>query len=277
MSSPPPPQPSWLLYALTVILIGIIGFLDFVTGWEFSFSIFYLIPISLATWSAGRRAGLAFSMVGAVTWLGVDLASGHPYQYVMIPFWNSIVRMTFFLIMVLFLDSRRRALALEKEISRLDFLTGVASAKTFYEIAEREIIRAQRQPSPLSIAFFDCDNFKTVNDNFGHRVGDELLHTIGAVMKQNLRGLDLPARLGGDEFAVLMPETNAAQARTVIARLQVMLAEAMQRRNWPITFSVGVISSETTPKTAEDLVRQADALMYEIKKEGKNGIKYQTV
>jgi diguanylate cyclase (GGDEF)-like protein len=277
MSSPPPPRSFWLVYALTAVLIGIVGFLDYLTGWEFSFSIFYLIPIGLVTWSAGRREGLVFAVIAAATWLGVDLTGGHPYQYAMIPYWNSIVRMVFFLIMVLFLDSRRRALALEKEISRLDFLTRVASAKTFYEIAEHELIRIQRQPAPLSIAFFDCDNFKAVNDNSGHRVGDELLQTIGAAMKQSLRGLDLPARLGGDEFAVLMPETNAAQARIAIARLQAMLTEAMQRRNWPVTFSFGVVSYETMPPKVEDMVRQADTLMYEIKKEGKNGIKYQTV
>ncbi|HTC77354.1 MAG TPA: diguanylate cyclase, partial [Terriglobales bacterium] len=102
------------------------------------------------------------------------------------------------------------ALAAEKELSRSDPLTGLPNRRAFYEVALAEADRARRYRHPLSLAYLDVDNFKQVNDDYGHDAGDELLVRVAEVLRRNLRNNDIVARLGGDEFAMLLPETPAS-------------------------------------------------------------------
>ena len=110
-------------------------------------------------------------------------------------------------------------------MARIDFLTGVLNSRAFYQIATAEIQRSGRYGHPLTLAYIDLDNFKTVNDEFGHSTGDELLKTVARTFSDNLRSSDYVARLGGDEFAILMTETSAQAALNVVARIQVLLEE----------------------------------------------------
>ena len=124
-----------------------------------------------------------------------------------------------------------------------------------------------------SWAYIDCDNFKVVNDKFGHHVGDELLRVISKTMLRKLRSSDLPGRLGGDEFAVMLPETNAEACRMVIEMLQQRLLHEMKAHNWPVTFSIGIATFLRMPASIEDMIRQADKLMYAVKNSSKGAIK----
>lgn len=165
-----------------------------------------------------------------------------------------------------------QALEREKDDARLDFLTRIANRRAFYEIASTEAARARRYQRPLTLIYIDLDNFKTVNDTLGHDVGDELLIEVAATLRSNLRTTDTVARLGGDEFALLLPETDQGAALLVINKVQEVLLESMRRRNWPVTFSIGLASFPVPPESVEEMVKQADAIMYSVKLKGKNSI-----
>ncbi len=257
-------------------LIGVIGVADFLTGYELAFSVFYVIPISLVTWFTNRRLGLVTSLASAFVWLVADIATGHPYSYSLIQIWNTLIRLAFFVLITLLLSALRGATERERELARVDYLTGVANSRLFYELAQMEIDRCQRYGHPFTLAYVDLDNFKGVNDQFGHSIGDHVLRSVVSSARKHLRKTDVVARLGGDEFALLLPETDQESARGVLSRIQGNLLEEMRQSNWPITFSIGVLTCSSAPHTTDELVRMADDLMYSVKRDGKNAIKYST-
>ena len=119
-----------------VILIGIIGILDFLTGYEISFSAFYVLPISLITWITNRWIGLLASLASATVWLCADLATNHLYSHPLIPAWNTLIRFAFFIIITILLSALKRALQRESELARTDHLTGAVNMRFFYELAK---------------------------------------------------------------------------------------------------------------------------------------------
>ena len=269
------PKPAVIL--LGIVLIGIVGILDYVTGYEISFEIFYFVPIFIVTLAVGRRAGVAISLLGAVTLFFADYLYRRNYPNPLILYWNAFVRLGFFLIVVFALSALQAALEREKEMSRIDFLTRIANSKAFYEFAEKEIERSRRYRHPISIAFIDCDNFKAVNDDYGHHLGDEVLRTVAGVIQQNKRATDLGARMGGDEFAILMPETGPDAALEALTRLQHQLAQAMEKQPLPVTLSIGLATFNEPPGSADEMIKRADSLMYAVKRNGKGGIKKEMV
>jgi diguanylate cyclase (GGDEF)-like protein/PAS domain S-box-containing protein len=174
-------------------------------------------------------------------------------------------------------EKLQAALESEKNLSRIDFLTGIPNRRSFFQALTTESRRARRYRRPMTVAYIDVDNFKQVNDGLGHAVGDELLKTIGKGLETTLRETDTAARLGGDEFAILLPETDADSASVVMAKVQAGLDKAMQQRNWSVSFSVGVVTFTTAPGSAEEMVQRADELMYEVKRKGKSAMVSQVV
>jgi len=255
-------------------LIGVIGFLDFMTGYEFAFSVFYVLPISAITWLTSRRFGLVASLVSALVWLGADVGTGHSYSHPFIPVWSTVIRLSFFVIITLLLSALRAATERERELSRIDNLTGAVTSRLFYDLAQREMDRCQRYEHPFTIAYIDLDNFKAVNDQFGHHAGDQLLRLVAGSAKKHLRKTDVVARLGGDEFALLLLETNEAAARVALSKVQNGLLEDMRQNHWTITFSIGVLTCSVAPHTPDELLKMADDVMYTVKRGSKNAIKY---
>jgi diguanylate cyclase (GGDEF)-like protein len=259
---------------LGVVLVGITGVVDILTGYELAFSLFYVIPVSYTTWYIGRRYGIIMSLFSAMIWLWADVASGHFYSQPIIPIWNAMIRFAFFIIIALLLSALKKTLEHEKELARTDYLTGAVNSRLFYELVEMEIERLQRNEHPFTLVYFDLDNFKSVNDQFGHLAGDQVLRTVVSYARDHLRKIDVIARLGGDEFALLLPETAHESALIVIEKLQSGFLEEMRQRNWSITFSVGVLTCKAAPSGPDELIKIADGLMYSAKHSGKNAIKY---
>lgn len=263
-----------LIILLGFLLVFVVGICDFLSGYEIAFSLFYVIPISLVTWFTGRSPGMIVSLVSAIVWLWADAASGHPYSSLFIPVWNSFIRLSFFIIITLLLSKLRRAMDIERELARIDSLTGAVNSRFFYELARMEIDRLKRYKHSFTLAYLDLDNFKIVNDQFGHATGDRALRVVVNFIIKNVRKTDVLARLGGDEFSLLLPETSQESARMIILKIQNGLLEEMKKNHWPITFSIGVLTCITAPPTTDELVRIADELMYSVKYEGKNAVKY---
>jgi diguanylate cyclase (GGDEF)-like protein len=103
----------------------------------------------------------------------------------------------------------------------------------FAELSTFEIHKARRFERPLSVAFLDVDDFKSVNDQFGHDAGDALLQTVARTIKDHIRAAEIIARLGGDEFAIILPETGATAAPLVLEKLRAELLDAVKRGGWP--------------------------------------------
>jgi diguanylate cyclase (GGDEF)-like protein len=267
-------QRKTFLTAFALALLVIVGVIDYFTGDEVAVSIFYSLPISLVAWYVGRRWGIFMCILSAAAWLGSDLLLG--FQHVPIRLWNATVGLGYFLIVTYALTSLKKALQREKELSRTDSLTGIANGKYFYEVAESELYRSLRYGHPLTLAYLDLDDFKRVNDAFGHLAGDALLRLVAVTLRENLRLTDVVARLGGDEFAILLPETGFNQAKMAGNALRAKLRETLQRQTHPVssTVSMGVVTWEDSKGTVDELVKAADGLMYSAKNKGKDRVEY---
>ena len=252
------------------LLIVLVSLVDVLTGPEISFALFYIIPIVLVTWFTGRPLGVAMSIVSAIA---ADLVADAGYSHPLVRYWNASTRLAFFLMATFYLPLLQ-SLEREKELARRDYLTGAANRRFFVESLESELIRSQRYARPFTIAFADIDNFKAVNDRFGHAVGDRLLCAVVARAAANLRKSDLVARMGGDEFAFFMPETSPEAAKVAIQKLQSALLDEMLQNDWPVTFSIGALTCLTTPANIDELMKRVDDLMYSAKKQGKNKVSF---
>jgi len=135
-----------------------------------------------------------------------------------------------------------------------------------------EINRARRCNLPFCVVYIDLDNFKAINDCYGHNVGDNLLRVVARTIQDNTRAMDTAARVGGDEFAVLLPETEPEMAQVITRRIQRVNSEVMQQLETRVTLSMGVAAFTQPPLTVDDLLKTSDALMYSAKKKGKNTI-----
>ena len=266
-------QPGWIVVG--VLLLSLVAYLDYITGVEFSFTLFYLLPITLISWAISARFGLVFAILGCCAWIGVDIWSGNRISNLFAYIWNSTARLGFFLLPV-FMIRLNRALQREQDLARTDFLTGVLNARFFHEMALMEINRSVRYKRPFTIAFIDVDNFKTINDTFGHTIGDGVLRNIALNIKEHLRKTDIVARVGGDEFVVLLPETDAQTAPLVISNMQRELLKEMNENGWSITFSIGVLTLSATQISVDEILGKADQLMYGVKNNGKNNVQYAT-
>lgn len=268
-------QRSKVLLAFIAALITVfLGIIDHYSGSEISFSVAYLIPIAFSSWYINRGAGFFISLLSAISWLVTDLSAGHVYSHPAIPVWNCIARLIFFLIISFLLLKIRTQLQLEEKLADTDPLTGLSNRRSFLERARFELERSKRYKHPFTIAYIDLDNFKSVNDVFGHGTGDTLLCTVADTLRNNVRQTDIIARLGGDEFAVLFSETRGTQAHDAVNKAQKHLLESMKENNWPVTFSIGVASFEEPMSDIRDMIKLSDDLMYKVKKSGKDRIDY---
>lgn len=180
--------------------------------------------------------------------------------------------------------ANQTALALEKakliafleNLSITDELTGIANRRHFEWRLSEEIERARRYQYPLSALMLDLDNFKQVNDTYGHQVGDIVLQQIAQRLKRVLRRTDFLARYGGEEFIVLAPQTPADRALILAERLRQVIAESpipvSSNLQISITISIGVAVFPEHAQNGNELVRAADEALYKAKQTGRNKV-----
>jgi len=155
--------------------------------------------------------------------------------------------------------------------SLTDALTGVGSRRLLEDKLEAECARAKRYKRSFSVAIIDLDNFKTVNDVFGHATGDDALKKLAECMKSQKRIPDILARYGGDEFVILMPETEACDALTFMERIRAKVQQIEVQENVSMTISCGIAQSMPDfSDSSSDVIRRADLALYEAKSAGRN-------
>jgi len=156
-----------------------------------------------------------------------------------------------------------------------DDLTGLVNRRRFIEALQAEVERARRFGSALTVILTDLDDFKRVNDEFGHHAGDIVLRSFAELMQSHMREVDVPGRIGGEEFAILLPETDADGAASVAERMRQSLDAVSvpvdEHRSVRVTASFGVASLQPD-QLGDDLLRAADAALYQAKAEGKDRV-----
>ena len=164
-----------------------------------------------------------------------------------------------------------------EEAAFTDHLTGAANRRRFDQQLEREIERAERYGHPFCLLLLDIDDFKKINDTFGHETGDEVINHLAKILHDGIRAPDLVARIGGDEFAVLLVETNVVKGFEVADRLR----QTIKASDFPtagsgtikITASFGIAELPPAERTSPELLaRRADAALYEAKREGRDRV-----
>jgi diguanylate cyclase (GGDEF)-like protein len=165
------------------------------------------------------------------------------------------------------LHSRMQRLAIT------DSVTNLYNRRGFYELARREIERARRFGHSLSVIMMDLDQLKSVNDTYGHAVGDQVLRALADRLSQHVREFDILCRYGGDEFALLLPETDLFMASSVAERLRASIADEPINTDGgpvPITISLGVTKATPNISNLEELLKSADRALYAAKQGGRN-------
>jgi diguanylate cyclase (GGDEF)-like protein/PAS domain S-box-containing protein len=170
-------------------------------------------------------------------------------------------------------DITKRKL-LESELGKLaitDKLTQVFNRTKFHEVIKTELERAYRYDHPLSLVMFDIDNFKKINDTYGHAVGDYVLQTLAQIVKENLREIDYLVRWGGEEFIIITPETDLEKAKVLAERVRKAIEDYRFNKAGKITISLGV-TKFITDDTEDTIVKRADDAMYKAKQKGRNRV-----
>ncbi len=176
--------------------------------------------------------------------------------------------------------AERKVMALETQLQQVsaqvhtDYLTGTLNRRGIEEAFERELAIAEREQTPTSVALLDIDNFKAVNDNYGHQAGDDVLVQLAALIRETVRPSDSVARYGGEEFLILLPNADIEQATAMLTRLQRALTKHFflhDQGKVLITFSTGV-TRHLCGESPAALIARADAALYQAKRSGKNRV-----
>lgn len=171
------------------------------------------------------------------------------------------------------IESLKSELEQLRGLVQTDQVTGAFNRRGLDDVFKREAARADRNAQSLGLVLIDLDNFKQINDNFGHQYGDSVLINLVNIAKETLRPSDIVARFGGEEFVILLPDVEMEDALTIIHRLQNNLAKnfsiQVDKQSMPVTFSAG-IALRSFGEHQNSVISRADKALYQAKRTGKN-------
>ena len=162
-----------------------------------------------------------------------------------------------------------------KELAIKDGLTGLYNHRHFQEMLTYTLAHSDRYTSEASLILMDLDDLKAINDSYGHRAGDSALSSVGTVISQTLRKVDISARYGGDEFSVILPNTDKRGSLIVAEKIRSSLKKIplkLKGQEVTLTLSIGIATYPDNGTTREDLIEKADRALYESKNEGKDKV-----
>ena len=273
-----------------LLIIAVIAAIDYASGMAVVISVLYFVPIIASGWFLRPERAVAVAFVATLAWLAADVAWRGSSEPPAIRIWNAgagvltLAAVTFLVQRArrehdaLLAANRQLDLALERETetARTDALTGLPNARALSETLTRELARSRRSGAPLSLLYIDLDDFKEVNDRYGHAAGDDLLGRVGTTLGSVLRAGDLAARIGGDEFVVLLIGSSAESAKDVATRIVANVAAEAERypdAPAPVGASVGVVHyARSFPAGAGEMLSRGDAVMYAAKHGGKGRV-----
>lgn len=226
-----------------------------------------LIELVFMVQLAARAVFMLFTQYTPLTFLGSQFLQTSGSLFVLL--FLSVAFMSCALITI-----RHQELALQR-VSVTDSLTGWLNRRALNDLAGREFLRSQRSNSPLSFIMFDIDHFKSINDRYGHQVGDTAIQHVTALSALALRGYDALFRIGGEEFAVLITGDGLAEVRLIGERLRGLIASTPLLGEHPditITVSIGIATREAEDSSWEEALRRADEALFQSKLQGRNRV-----
>lgn len=256
-----------LAWGVAALLVVSLGWLHYRVDAEYAFSSLELLPIWGVAWVCGRKAGLALALLAALTWSVADLTSGRTFTALWIPIVNSIS----YVVLVLITTSQKKNLTQTEYMATRDGLTGLFNKSSFINFGMEEVERSKRYRRSMAVIFLDLDYFKILNDTQGHQVGDDALKSASDALVSVLRSTDITARVGGDEFAVILPEISYEYTAEIGHKILAAIRQAMHAFP-PVSASVGVAWYALPTGNFGKMLKEADNLMYEIKKHNKSGV-----
>jgi diguanylate cyclase (GGDEF)-like protein len=262
--------PPAAIFFVALLMVGLIGLPDYLLGVGVSFAVLYAAPVGLATWYIGRRDGIAMAVVSSLSslgaYIGADYLHTHPVRLAL----HGIMTFGFLLLGAMLLDTIRHLLQAQATLARTDPITQLLNARGFAEQLRTFLRLAARSGKPVSLACLDLDNFKQVNDSYGHATGDAVLKEFAEGLTSSLRSTDAVARIGGDEFAVLLPFTDESGARAAIAKMRETLQRTPICLRYGLGYSIGCATFVNAPQVPEQAMKVVDLLMYEAKRRHDN-------
>ena len=264
--------PKKKIFIIGSCLMSVATLLYFTTSFEIQYSSLFLVAFFCMILGIKKKIRISFALVTALVSFVFHL-QGKPETLKLEYFlWNNLMDFILYIGIPLLLSRYIEVMESQANLAKIDSLTGLLNRNSFYELAERELQRSLRYRDVFSVAYIDCDNFKTVNDTLGHATGDKLLKSVADILKNNLHTTDVIARLGGDEFVILFPKTDQVVC-DILAKIEYRLLKEMDKNDWAVTFSIGLATYHTVPKSVDEVILKADGLMYAIKHSGKDGLK----
>ena len=223
----------WIPVTLGVTLVSAVAGLDYLSGPVVSVDLLYVLVVMAITWVGCRRHAVLVAVLAAAEGLGAQVAAARGAVPALPTVWNALTDLVVLTLVAVLLDTLHSAVEHHRHLATVDSLTGAMNRRAFEIAAERERLRAARHGTPLSLAYLDVDHFKAANDRLGHHAGDRVLEQVAAAIAHSVRATDLFARMGGDEFVLLLPETDAREAMTVVQRVRAAAASAGREAGHP--------------------------------------------
>jgi diguanylate cyclase (GGDEF)-like protein len=263
------------IFGVALFGVVLVALPDYLAGAEISLSVFYLCPVGIATWYAGRSTGALIAFISALAALAGDMSAGHVFTRIMV--WDGLLHLGFMLIVAYLLDRLHTHIEIEHALARSDQLTGIFNRRAFFEHLQHSLDLAAREEKPMVLAYIDLDDFKQINDRSGHDEGDKALRLVARTLTEAVRRTDVVARLGGDEFGVLFAGVDLAGAERLIAKVRHSLLQTLASERSVITCSIGCVVFQTPPSNPDAALMAADALMYKVKSQGKNAVAFEVI
>lgn len=257
---------------LGIVLVSAVAGLDYLTGTIVSVDLLYVLAVMAVTWIGCRRHAVLVAVLAAAEGLLAHVAAGPGTTLTLSVVWNALTLLVVLTLVAVLLDSLHRSLEHQRHLAAVDSLTGALNRRAFEIAAERERLRAARHGTALSLAYLDVDHFKAANDRLGHHAGDRVLAEVARAITDAVRGTDLFARTGGDEFVLLLPETDAREAMTVVQRVRAAAASAARAAGYPVALSAGIATFRYPPESVDAMLAAADDLLYKAKAAGRDRV-----
>ena len=259
----------WATFLLTVLVLGLFRVW---TNAEYALAAIVIIPVVLVAWEGGIRQGTVAAVIAASMWVVSDLHTEEGLSAPGVSLVNGVVRLLTYCFVAYLVARVRTLLRQQSELAMRDPLTGLMNRRAFLEAGAAESSRSQRYGHSVAVIFLDLDNFKKLNDNHGHDTGDAALKAVADEVRRVLRVTDSAARLGGDEFAFILPQVDKGSADVAGRKVAAAVAAALAPFP-PVTASIGIAWFEQANGPFSVMLKEADSLMYAVKREGKTGIR----
>lgn len=274
-----------VLIWIEVLLHAALGIV--LIGWDSGFHYFLLmfIPSICVSVASRQRAAVALVILFAVyigldalTWYVDPIQPINPLALSMVHIFNlSVVFLTFSYISFYYLSTVRRAQTQLRKMAETDPLTDLFNRRHMSYLAEKEIARLNDSQYCVCVMLIDLDHFKSINDTYGHQVGDEVLVCVAQIMKQHVRSQDLISRWGGEEFLIVMPNTNKQEAMALAESIRIAFFKYAWDEKIGAALSPTISAGVTELRQLENMsaaVARADRALYSCKKNGRNRIEY---